>query len=119
MLDLIGGWSVGLGYTPHGYIGNPVGHLVAILPDERIMVDASIDQASRPLREIVMPPVVVAHVGEEFVEGTATAGFKYNGCRVVYKPEPTNQSYRQSTNWTKLKETRRATAALIKLIMEE
>jgi hypothetical protein len=116
MLDLIGGWSVGLGETPVD--ADPVGHLVALLPKEKLIVDASLDQANRPQKQIELPPVLIAHVDDDFIAGKSPDTLMYNGCKLVYHAEPGNTVYKQSGDWNIPNRTKHAIKAIIKLVEE-
>jgi len=71
----LGAWNVGIGLSyPHEVKpGQWNGHLVA-LTEDRVLIDASADQASRPERGLVLPGTILAR---------HTRGFKTGGMRVV------------------------------------
>lgn len=69
-------WSVGLGFSrPHE---QHVGHYVA-LAEGRYLIDASIDQASRPEKGINLPPVMVGDVNPDFRDGKAGTNYQVLG----------------------------------------
>jgi hypothetical protein len=94
-------WSVGVGYTtnnePH------VGHLIAIV-ENKYLVDASIDQASRPHKGILLPPVMIGAVSRDFRRFKKGSKFEIegpDGTLVTYRPDHhTHNLYLKSTNWT-------------------
>lgn len=47
--------------------GSAGSHLVAIIPGQRILIDASLDQAERPDRDIYLPCPFVAQVSPDFI----------------------------------------------------
>lgn len=69
-------------------------HLVAMFRDStgEVMLDLSLDQATRPERDLVVHPIVFRVLGWP-------TGWKFeNGCLVAYDRVP-SRSYRQSPNW--------------------
>lgn len=98
--DREGAWGVGIGY------GNPEpgkwpGHLVAIAGF--MLIDLSLDQASRPTKEMPFFPVmlpIVADIYDGFLSGELAAVFnRSDGCRVVYTAFPRDRTYRGCSDW--------------------
>lgn len=61
--DTGGVWSVGVGMGSPAGEGKWAGHLVAAIPEQQIVVDLSLDQASRPHKNMVLSPYW-AHIGD-------------------------------------------------------
>lgn len=79
-------------------------HLVVVIPEalkgRDAVCDLTIPQASVPDWGIQLAPVVVG-VREAFVDGSECFGITMNGCRVIYKAFPEDQSFRQVPVWKK------------------
>lgn len=116
-MDNMGAWSVGVGFQPDDAV-KYVGHLAAVLPERKLLIDASLDQANRPHKNILIPPVVVAKVTDEFLRSEDVVEYGVNGMRVVYEPRPEDRAWRESTNWNNSSQTKRAMKAIIKYIEE-
>ena len=60
-MDERGAWTIGLGFGGKDVANNKIGgHLVAIIRDSNLIVDASIDQAVRPEKNIDFPGVLTS-----------------------------------------------------------
>lgn len=107
-----GAWSVGLGLPdpPEGAeeINAPEegdtgynGHLVALVADDALLLDASIDQAARPERGIVIPPEVnFMAATPEFVEGREPIVGENNlGAVVVYRRREDPPDWEIAPDW--------------------
>jgi hypothetical protein len=104
-----GAWLVGIGVQKEqGCIG---AHLVAIL-DNRILVDASIDQANDPEHGIVLPGVVWTHINEAFLAGTPLA-CRVSGQRLTYFPSGATLDFRSLYDWGHNLQTDGAVARII------
>lgn len=97
LLALTGAWGIGI--CPHGNEERFGGHLV--LRVGSLLVDASLQQAERPNKGILLDPLVVAkphpaffapkQYGEEF-------GIDIHGCLVVYE-RIRDESFRRAPDW--------------------
>lgn len=87
-----------------------VGHLIATLPRYGLIVDASLSQANRPLKNISLPPVFIGNLT------SSVWMYKVNKCLLLYRPVPGNNSYTESPNWLYDSQTDRATEAIIAYI---
>ncbi len=92
-----GSWCLGVGYgsAPTKWSG----HLVAVLEEEGWLIDASLDQASRPNRNILVGPAVFDGVTEEFLRGERPLVKSINGSVLKYVAFPDEKSYNTSPNW--------------------
>lgn len=79
-------------------------HLVVVIPEalkgRDAVCDLTIPQASVPDWGIQLGPVL-AGVREAFVDGSEGLGITMNGCRVIYKAFPEDESFRQAPVWKK------------------
>jgi len=108
-----GPWSVGLGYPPNDE--EYVGHL-AVIADNKYLVDASVDQATRPLYHLFLPPVLLANVSRDFRRSKKGAEFKLRsetGDLIIYQPQPKNRVYLTAPDWV---DKSRHTAAVTKIL---
>lgn len=106
-----GPWSVGLGH------GEGVGHVVAWLPTERVFVDLSLDQASRPHKGLATEPVVVSVADSpDWPTGPAGVGFPIgDGGRIHYRPDTLRRRpWTGSRDYTLASRTERLTGGLIR-----
>lgn len=76
------------------------GHVIALV-DERILVDASIDQANDSAHDIVLPGVLWARVNEAFRVGTPGNHLTINvaGQHLTYIPSDTEIDFHSSPDW--------------------
>jgi hypothetical protein len=93
-----GSWTLGIGYGERQPNSWP-GHLVAVLREQRLMIDLSLDQACRPEKGIDLVPSVF-DVQDTFLSGEETLVQEINGSVVKYNAFPDDRSYRISPNWT-------------------
>lgn len=93
---LDGSWSVGIGGTGVVKPGHWDGHLVALAMGT-VLVDVSLDQATRPRFNIHMEPITAA-VPENFVAGDPLV-LDVNGCAVRYEAHPEDMSWTQAAGW--------------------
>lgn len=103
-------WSIGIGFPPDDLSTPFTGHLAALV-DNKFLVDASLDQASRPQYDLHMPPVLVSEVPRDFRRGKkGTRHFIENakGDVVIYEHQLENKFYLISKDWTE--ESRRRIA---------
>jgi hypothetical protein len=105
-LDQTGGpWTVGIGARPEGNDTRPGGwngHLVIGLPRHDVLVDLSVDQASRPLKNIHLQPLWTQpgadwwHGGPEV---QAVTGLDYGTALTYRHLTAGGDGYRASPNW--------------------
>jgi hypothetical protein len=97
LFDEVGAWGVGIHPEARGEPG--VGHLVLGVGGK--LVDASLDQASRPERNINLPPLLSFDAPPGFfaerVKSQQIKGM-VDGSLVIYK-RVVNDTYRTSLNW--------------------
>jgi len=98
------GWSLGIGFEP----AKPEpdkwsGHLVAVVKNgpEGVLIDASLDQATRKQYRIELFPVAL-EVRAALWEVGAQAFFKVNECSLIYKPILQDRSFEEFEDWTSL-----------------
>ncbi len=89
------------------------GHLVTAVNDKYI-VDLSIEQATRPHKNIHMAPLASV-VPEEFVKQSDRCGLMFNNCLVVYVSHPEDKSYEKAKDWW----DKKACEELVKEITED
>ncbi len=95
-----GAYSLGIGYEMGD--GQPSVHLVAILPEEMLMLDITLDQASRPQHNILLHPGY-GPVTEEFLSGAEPLTFMASrGVLVRYDADPQDDYFKQAPDWTKV-----------------
>lgn len=112
--DRTGAWSIGLGYENPGQ--RAVGHVVAIMPKELKMIDASLDQADRPHKGICLPCPFITGIGHEFLAGKSISDYNCPDGVIRYIPDFKNQTYKESLDWLALQRTDRAVGRIIDLI---
>lgn len=110
----IGAWSVGIGFPIEGKTNGFVGHLIAALPKQKMFIDASLDQASRPARDLDLPRVLVSRLTDEFL---TTPGERLefdgtNGAVVIYE-RIANEEWRTSPDWRDASRTKHAMKTII------
>jgi len=118
-------WSVGVGYSlndvgadVHGPVVGIhayVGHLIVIANDE-YMVDASIDQAARPAKQLVVPPVLVMRIPRNFRRGREKFSFVFDqGTALLYEPQPKSGVWQNAPDW---KDKNRHTVSAGRILQE-
>jgi hypothetical protein len=85
--------------------GFAAGHLIAVIPDQHILVDPSIDQVNGPSGDEMyrLPCPFIAHVPAEFVAGHGPACFLVDGHNLMYKPEAMPNAVLKSAGWNATK----------------
>jgi hypothetical protein len=96
--EMTGAWSVGVGNGRKREGGWP-GHLVAYLPKHNFIIDASIDQANRPAKGIILPPVLIAQISPRFAAGEIALESTSKWMYLQYACAP-NELFRLSKDWT-------------------
>jgi len=99
--DADGCHLVGIGHG-EGSSSQWPAHLVVVIPNalkgKDAVCDLTITQANVPDWNIVLGAVLVG-VRESFVKGTEDFGVTINGCRIVYRAFPEDQSFKQTQIW--------------------
>jgi hypothetical protein len=93
------------GYEAYG------GHLLCHVQD--VLVDASLDQASRPEHGIRIPPFMAVHATAPFLRGDGMLVGKVHGCEVQYRPLR-DQSWRSAPDWIDERRYRETVNAILK-----
>lgn len=95
-------WGVGVGQEDTEGPGW-AGHLVTLVspaPEYSVLLDPTLDQADRPHKQIIAPPVVLCAVGPEFLAGThELAGEIQLGGKAAYHRRLTYEPYETSPDW--------------------
>lgn len=118
-----GEWSVGLGFeggkTITQGVGAYAGHLVALLEREKgdYIIDLSLDQASRPHKDIHLEPSVwyLPKQWRNNEDSDIKVVLKGDKSSLIYYPIH-NDDYLKSPNWTELYQTRPIVDNLISII---
>jgi len=111
-------WSVGVGVPVPGKVDGYEGHLIAALPEQKIFIDASIDQAHRPQHGIFFEGPIVGPLPENFKPENSFVGLEFdssNGCHMVYQPLE-NPRWRVSPDWVDKSRTKKAVKKTIEYI---
>lgn len=95
------GHSIGLGIPPVGQGPQDVGHVIAL--GSGIFLDASIDQAARPLKRINVYPFWYPYVNHDatarFLEQKENIVVTLEGCILIYKLETRGINIKTSADW--------------------
>ncbi len=79
-------------------------HLVVVIPNalkgRDAVCDLTITQASVPRWNIQLAPILVG-VRESFLDGSEGFALTINGCRVIYRAFPEDDSFKRTPIWTK------------------
>lgn len=100
-MEVDGSWTVGLGLDDRAVEpGRWPGHLVATTTNPDMLVDVSLDQASRPQRGIHLETGAwpLEERAQAQGRGPVLLGGD-NGELVLYRPRRTDTSYRSSPDW--------------------
>lgn len=105
-----GPWSIGLGAAGDKRANRWAGHLVAALPQHKMLVDLSADQVARPQKDMPLEPIVWVVHDEDW-----WAGRELRSEPMIYRNDETGKrilawfdrtdygddfdGYRRSTNW--------------------
>jgi hypothetical protein len=117
-----GAHSVGIGCLNEGEKLIGPGHLVTFVPRLNLLIDASIDQADRPEKNIKLPSVFVANVNKAFLSGKEPleydilAGSKHSTTVIYERTFLPSKTYKMSSDWTRTDRTKRATREVINYI---
>jgi len=80
--------------------GTRAGHLVAVVPAENLMIDASIDQAIIPkCYDYQLPCPFIAHVSDDFIKRSRPVYFFLNGWGLTYDPDCIPARIRMLPDW--------------------
>jgi hypothetical protein len=105
-------WSLGVGW-PATHLNGWPGHLVAMVGDT--LVDASIEQANRPEKGIVLPPVLAAKAPEPFRLGREKFYLHSPDGLLIYEPIK-DRSWKNAPDWINPKRHRRAILRILTLL---
>lgn len=92
-----GAWQIILGERTLTHDGQWPGHL-AVLVNDRYMLDIAVFQATRPQKNIHLSPILTT-VPEDFVKGEDKCGLIFNKCMVVYVSFPQDKTYEAARDW--------------------
>jgi hypothetical protein len=112
-----GAWNVGLGLGGDPEPGKWPGHL-AVLAEGKYLIDLSLDQASRPHRNINLEPLGML-VTEEFVTGKEPKIIQINDCVLRFLASPGNLGYSKSSDWSIRRRRADVVSAIIRKVGEE
>jgi hypothetical protein len=102
-MDSFGGWLVQCGHTGEKEIDKWDGHLVLLtrVGEQTYLIDLSIDQASRPHKNMILEPV--AHLCSlEFRTRNKMAIDNAAGCHLEYELFPADKSFLGATGWSRI-----------------
>jgi hypothetical protein len=112
-----GSWSIGLGFGGDMGANKWPGHLVALVRRPQVLVDLSLDQASRPERQIDLGPIIAPIRGPEFLRGEGQIVGEVNGTVVAYETID-EHGYTLSPDWTEKERHMRVVPEIVKRIRE-
>lgn len=115
--DETGAWGVSVG-APTKDPNDWAGHLVAIVKDRSLLIDASIDQASRPHKGIHLPRAMIGRYHDTFLTGEMLHIQGGDGSSLVYQVID-NVRYKTAPDWTDSSRTKKAVKATIKYIEDQ
>ena len=81
-------------------VGRFAGHVAMWLPDDEVLLDATLGQASRPAKQIVLPDgACFSGATRGWVEAEQQPLlYDINGAAVIYHPMP-NEGFRKAPDW--------------------
>lgn len=92
-------WSAQLGFTGEEQGDDRVDmHVVAVVED-RLLLDLTLDQCSRPEHDVVLTPGIFEGLSPEFARGEPKS-YPVHGCSVVYEAHPEEKGFLASPYWT-------------------
>jgi hypothetical protein len=100
--ELTGAWGIGI--FPGGAVrdrrGRPGygGHLLVYV--ERFLVDATIKQAERPEKNVILPNMIVVGEAADRLVRQGSVSLQVGDCAIRYK-KIDNESYRTAPDWTR------------------
>jgi hypothetical protein len=97
LCEQMGGWSVGVGWPDVEVPGHWEGHLVTLIEGTRV-VDLTLDQASRPMRDIRLEPVAV-DIDPLTIEQAGSFSLNCRGSLVCYHAFPADRTYEDLHDW--------------------
>src|SRR5262249_43169019 len=109
--------SVGVGLGRDDEPGRWAGHLAAVLAN-RVLIDLTLTQASRPGHGIELPEVILVPVNEGFLAAESSLAGKLNGCLVIYQARPDDRSFERSSDWRSRKRRDAIVGAAIRRLKE-
>jgi hypothetical protein len=110
----LGAWSLGITDEVGG-----IGHIVAVLPGEQLLIDGSIGQISRPEKGLPMPAMLISKLPRGFLTDPAVVIELGNahGNVLIYKKAETGQlRYLASPDWTEKQRTKPVVKQLVREI---
>jgi hypothetical protein len=108
-----GCWSVGIGHGDKRQGGWP-GHLVALAAGD-LLLDLSLDQASRPQHNIELGALGVYLPEDYLAEGYECEAF---GCHLYYEFLPADQSFRNANDWKATSRRRETVGTIIRAVKD-
>lgn len=91
-------WGLGIGYGKDPGSKGYDGHVVLVV-GEMLLLDLTLDQASRPLKDIHLRPGYFGPVPERFLRGKTTVAFTMNDSLVQYTALPKDRAFRNAPDW--------------------
>jgi hypothetical protein len=116
-----GAWSVAVGYPPQPPAPPApwYGHLVAVVGDD-LLVDPSLDQASRPQKGIAVPVPVLFRADPGGLSGRrATPLVGPDGTLVLYDALPDERGHRRTPDWTDEVRRRRIVGDAVRALKDD
>lgn len=111
-----GAWTMGLGIPDPAAPDSWHGHMVVVI-ENRVILDASIDQADRPARGVKFPYSITAEVDDTFLSGEEPRiCISPTGMLLRYQARPNDQRYVDSPDWEQQYRTDRVVHQLCAVI---
>lgn len=111
------GYGLGLGFAdvdgPHGE-EKWEGHLAVYLPEHRLFVDLTLDQASRPQHGIALTSLVMKT--DVDIERGGAFSVQCGDSLVFYYPSPLDHSYERAPDWYDAEQTAHLTVLFTKTL---
>jgi hypothetical protein len=112
-----GCWWLTLGGGGDPKPGKWSGH-VGVVAWEKVLIDLTLLQASRPQRGIVLAPAAI-QVGPEFLDGSDRRVVRMNGAELHYQARPEDRSFMQSPDWCDRKRHKEVVGGILRRTREE
>lgn len=112
-----GCWWLTMGSGGDPEPGKWSGH-VGVVAWEKVLIDLTLPQATRPQRGIVLAPVAV-EVGESFLDGSDRRVVPMNGCELHYQARPEDRSFMHSPDWCDRQRHRDVVAEILRRTRDE
>lgn len=114
LYEVDGSWSIGLGFGGDMGENKWPGHLVALVRRPQVIVDLSLDQASRPERQIHLAPIV-APADQSFLAGAGQLVGSVNDTVIAYETIE-EHGYLGSPDWKERERHRRVVPEIVERI---